>query len=333
MTQYLTLFSTFNTKYMSLRTSLCRIDESITARGLSVAFVATMAFFVALTAYAQEQGPPKKISYDVSLSPLYQSSVDIDGGGSFSLSSVFLRLKTRRSVSPTTSIGLNLKYDVDDYDFSGTTEFGGAHPWNDVRRFGISIPFFTLFSNNWSLGVSPSADWLQEYGADSGDSLSYGATAFAFKSFARNKSLGLGAGVFRTIDDETRVFPFLAVDWRFNDHWRLANPFEADALGPAGLELIYSFNERWHLSGGGVYRSFRFRLNDEDVAPDGIGENQGIVSFLRLRRVTTSGFDVDFYIGAILNGELELKDSDGDNLSSSDYNTAPYAAITLSLAF
>ena len=123
------------------------------------------------------------------------------------------------------------------------------------------------------------------------------------------------------------------MDWRFNERWRLSNPFEADALGPAGLELTYSFNNRWHLGGGGVYRSFRFRLNNEGVAPNGVGKNQGIVSFLRLRRAVPSGLEVDFYAGAVLNGELELKDSDGDAVASSDYNTAPFAAVTLSVAF
>ncbi len=286
-----------------------------------------------LNALAQERATQKKRSYEVSVSPLYQSKVNIDGGGEFKLSSLFLRFKARQSVSSTTSVGLNLKYDLDDYDFSGTTEFGGAQPWNDVRRFGIGVPVFTRFENNWSLGISPSVDWLQEDGADSGDSLSYGATTFVFKSLTRDKRLGLGAGIFRTVDDDTRIFPFIAVDWRFNERWRLSNPFEADALGPAGLELTYSFNDRWHLGGGGVYRSFRFRLDREGVAPNGIGENKGIVSYLRLKREAESGLEVDFYAGAILNGELELKDSNGNELASSGFDTAPFAAITLSVEF
>ena len=292
-----------------------------------------MALFVVFAQDAQGQGPKDKISYEFSVTPLYQPSVNIKSGGDFSLASAFLRLKAKRSISPTTTIGISLKYDVDDYDFSGVTEFGGMQPWNDVRRFGFSFPLFTRFQNDWSLGISPSVDWLQEYNAASEDSISYGATAFVFKSVARDKNLGLGAGVFRTIDDDIRAFPFIAVDWRFNERWRLANPFEADALGPAGLELSYSFNQKWHLGGGGVYRSFRFRLSNEGMVPDGIGENEGIATFLRLRRIATSGINVDLYAGAILDGKLELKDKDGSDLSSADYDTAPFAAITLTVGF
>ena len=129
------------------------------------------------------------------------------------------------------------------------------------------------------------------------------------------------------------MFPFVAVDWRFNEKWRLSNPFEADVLGPAGLELSYTFNQRWYLGGGGVYRSFRFRLDDEGVAPNGIGENEGIVSFLRLHRSGDSGLDLDIYVGATLDGRLELKDSEGAKLASSDYDTAPFVALTFSGEF
>ena len=295
--------------------------------------VVTVALFAVLTKDAWGQGTEGKTSYDFSVTPLYQLPVNIDAGGEFSLASLFLRFEAKRSISPTTSIGLSLKYDIDDYDFSDVTEFGGTQPWNDVRRFGISFPLFNRFQNNWSLGISPSVDWLQEYGADSGDSLSYGATAFLFKSLARDKSLGLGAGVFRTVDDKTRAFPFIAVDWRFNERWRLSNPFEADALGPAGLELSYSFNDKWHIGGGGVYRSFQFRLNNEGVVPDGVGVNEGIATFLRLRRTAVSGINMDFYVAAILDGKLELKDKDGRDLSSTDYDTAPFAAITFTVDF
>ena len=284
-------------------------------------------------ALAQAPSKPGKWSYEVSVSPYHQPSVDIDGGGAFKLSSAFLRFDVKRVVSSTTTIGLGLKYDIDDYDFSNEITLGGTQPWNDVRRFGLSIPIFTRLQNNWSFGAVPSVDWLQEEGADNSDSLAYGMTAFVLKSFSRDKSIGFGAGVFREIDDDTEVFPYIAVDWRFNARWRVANPFQAEALGPAGLELIYSFNERWHLGGGGVYRAFRFRLDDTGIAPNGIGENEGVIAFLRLRRLAPAGINVDFYAGAMVDGRVQLKDRNGSGLASADYDPAPFAAVTFRLSF
>ena len=87
------------------------------------------------------------------------------------------------------------------------------------------------------------------------------------------------------------------------------------------------------LGGGGVYRTFRFRLDEEGVAPNGIGENEGIVTFLRLVRSGDNGLDLDFYVGATLDGKLELKNFDGDKLATSDYDPAPFVAVTLSGEF
>jgi len=292
-----------------------------------------LLFLSAPNADARMPGDPKKASFDLSVTLFQQASVDVDGGGEFKQSNSVVRLNAKRSVSPTTTVGLSLKYDEEDYAFSGTSGFAGAQPWNDVRRIGLSISFFTRLPNSWSVGVSPSVDWVGEHGADNGDSVSYGLTAFALRSWARDKSLGLGGGLFKTIDDDVRGFPFLSVDWRFNERWRLANPFDADALGPAGLELIYRFDDRWRLGAGAVYRSVRFRLDEEGIAPKGIGENRGVVGFLRLRRLALSGINIDLYAGAILNGRLELKNSNGNDIASSDYDTAPFAAATLRMAF
>jgi len=301
-------------------------------RSLYVSLMSIFALFVAHDAYAEERGSSRKTSFDVSVSPVHQFSADIDGGGNFSQSSALLRLGATRSISSSTSVGFNIKYEADDYDFSGAGELAGAQPWNDIRRFGFSVPLFTRFENNWSFNVAPSVDWLQERGAKSSDSISYGVVAFAFKSLTRNKSLGIGAGVFNDVDDDVRVFPFIVVDWQFNERWRLANPFDADALGPAGLELSYSFNDQWRLGIGGVYRSFRFRLNDQGIAPNGVGKNKGVATFLRLRRETSSSFNVDFYAGATLGGKLELEDSSGSGLASADYDPAPFVAITFRLS-
>lgn len=287
------------------------------------------------TALAQGQGGADRggFSYSLSGTPFHQPTAGIDGGGEFSLSSAFLRFRVDRPVSRNAVVGLSLKYDADDYHFSGVTEFGGLDPWNDVRRFGIGLPIFIRLANDWSLGITPSVDWLQEHGADSSQSVAFGAPVFALKSIATGRSLGLGAGFFRNVEDELDVFPFIAVSWRFNEKWRLSNPFEADVLGPAGLELAYSMGDRWTLGGGGVYRSFRFRLDNEGVAPDGIGENKGFVGFLRLSHEGRQGFNLDFYAGATFAGELELLNVDGDEIASGDYDTAPFIAVRFGADF
>ncbi len=54
---------------------------------------------------------------------------------------------------------------------------------------------------------------------------------------------------------------------------------------------------------------------------------------MRLHRDGRNGLDLDIYLGATFDGKLELKNADGDNLASSDYDTAPFVAVTLSGKF
>lgn len=295
-------------------------------------FCTLVTLLVTLSATAQESSDLSRsgTTLTVSATAFHQPKTDIDGGGDFTLSSAFLRFNANYAYSPTTTVGLSLKYDIDDYDFSGSTAFGGRDPWNDVRRFGVSIPLLKRLGQRWAIGLTPNIDWLQEHGADSDESISFGISGFAFRSFARDKKLGFGVGLFRRMEDDNRVYPFPAVDWRFNEHWRLANPFDADVVGPGGLELGYYFSGRWSLRAGGVFRSFRFRLDKEGVAPNGIGENEGFVTFVRLNRSGKGALKLDLYAGATVNGKLELKNSEGSKLASSDYDTAPFIAVALS---
>lgn len=275
---------------------------------------------------------PGQSNFSVSASPIYQTEADIEGGGDFSVRSALLRIDSTHEFSKKTRAGLTMKYALQDYEFESASGLGGT-PWNKVSRFGISVPFHIRLERQWLLGITPSVDWLREEGAPADESESYGLTVFGLRNFAARKRLGLGAGIFRKLDGGTKVVPLLAVDWRFNEHWRLANPFDAEILGRAGLELSYRFDNGWRLGGGGVYRSTRFRLDDRGVAPGGVGENSAVAGYLRLRRATSAGLVLEVYAGAMYEGELEVQNSEGAVIAKRDYDTAPFVALTLTAGF
>ena len=160
----------------------------------------------------------------------------------------------------------------------------------------------------------------------------HGAVIGAAKFFSPTLFLGLGAGVFRQID-KTAVFPFMIVNWQINDKWRLSNPFQASPTGGAGLELVYALDSDWDLAGGATYRTYRFRLRSDGPTPDGIGRNQGIPVFARLTRKLGTQGRLDFYAGAVADGQLRVLDSNGATVASSDYKLAPLFGITATLNF
>jgi hypothetical protein len=148
------------------------------------------------------------------------------------------------------------------------------------------------------------------------------------KIYSPKLVLGIGAGVFRQID-ETKVFPFLIVNWQIDDKWRLSNPFRGGPAGGAGLELVYTIDDNWEAAGGGTWRDYRFRLSENGPNPNGIGQNQGIPLFARLSRRLGPNARLDLYAGAVVAGEIKLRDSGGNTLVSSDYNAAPLVGLTL----
>ena len=216
----------------------------------------------------------------VAVTPFYEGDSDLDGGGEFGLSGVQLRLGTAGPVGTGFRAGVTLNYDYYDSSFSNPTAFGATTPWGNVHRYGVSVPLAWALNQEWSLAVAPSVDWFRESGANSSDSLTWGAALSAVRVDPAGNRIGLGVAVFDAIED-TKVFPVIVVDWRLGDRWRLINPLPAGPTGPAGLELDYQFDGGWSLGVGAAYRSLRFRLSDGGPVPRGVGEINGVPIFAR----------------------------------------------------
>jgi hypothetical protein len=269
--------------------------------------------------------------YSFSYAPIYQLETDLDGGGSFDVSRHYLRFDVMRPVNPNLRVGVGLSYDFEKWNFSNLANVGGASPWSTIHRPGIGLPVFYTFSDSWTLGVTPAVEWSGESGARAGDSFTYGAVASLGHSFNRNLVLGVGFGLFDRLE-KTKFFPFILVNWKINEHWRLSNPFRAGPAGPAGLELVYT-PQKWELGIGSAYRSYRFRLDDTSAVPNGVGENEFLAGFLRVQRKLGSKLSLDLAAGALFAGELTIENASGNERGSESYDTAPFVALTFAGRF
>jgi hypothetical protein len=273
-------------------------------------------------------GPPRPSSIvTFSGTLIEQAKSDFDSGGSYSVSSLLFRTSITKPVSRTTLVGFGFSYDLADYNFSNPIAFGGLAPWNKIHSITLSVPIISRYGKRWSIFASPSVSVSREFDADWGDSLAYGAIVAGTYGFGPKRKFGLGLGVFDRMD-ETRAFPFISVDWYFTDRLRLSNPLRAGPTGPAGLELAYTINSKWDFGAGAAYRSFRFRLDDQGIAPNGVGEQRGALAFARFTRSFGPKFSLVIYAGAVLNGELRLENVNNDRLASAPHGTAPLVAIS-----
>jgi hypothetical protein len=289
------------------------------------------------TAAAAQEGRPQPPesrtgpSFAVNAIPVFQFPAKLDGGGEFRATRYAFPLDLSKRIDGTRDLGLSLFYDYEDYDFEGPTAIAGPAPWNTVHRIGVGIPYAQRLEGGWRLSVTPSAEFSRESGAGWGSALQYGGVVSAGKRVGDTLTLGVGAGVFYRLE-EVSVFPYLVVDWRITERVRLSNPLRAGPTGPAGLELVCAVSGGWDAGFGGAYRSIRFRLDDEGVAPGGVGEVRAVPAWFRLSH-RKGPFLVDAYAGAVFGGRLSVENGQGEESGSWSYDPAPFAALRIQARF
>lgn len=257
---------------------------------------------------------------------------DLDEGGSVNMGQYGVGADLDYQLSEQLKTGVGISYTMQDYDFSGTTGFSGLNPWEDIHTVNVSASFTYSPDQNWSILFSPFVESSAESGADDSESYSYGGFIFASYAYSRDLIVGFGSGLSSGLE-ETTFIPTLFVRWQINDRLLLANPAQAGPSGPAGLELSYDLSPQWNFGIGAAYQSYRFRLDDDGVAPDGIGEFSGVPAWLRVTWQPTESASLALYGGYTFAGEVELEDRRGNDLTDDEYDPAPFAAASLEITF
>ncbi len=289
--------------------------------------IALAASTLAATVGAQSLPPGTTVS-SVALTGITQFDTDLDSGGSFRRSEVVASGELLRQFTPQFAAGMSVRYQFAQWNFDQPKAFGGRAPWGDIQAPQIGATFLYAPNEDWRIVVAPTLEWAYEDGASAGDAQIYGAVVIASRVFSPTLTLGVGGAVFRQLY-QTKVYPFITVDWRINDQWRLSNPLPAGPAGGAGLELTYQPRDGWETGFGGAYRSTVFRLNDEGTVPGGIGEQTAIPLFLRISHDFSRQTRLDFYAIALVNGKLTVNNPSGDEVFSDKYKTAPALALSL----
>jgi hypothetical protein len=264
---------------------------------------------------------------------VHQSDTDIDDGGSFSVDRLFVQGGAAYGFDKDRSASFALAYGYDGYDFSGDRGFGGLDPWKHVHSFRVSVPVRWGFDEAWTVFAIPSFRITKEEGADTGDAVTAGGFAGFSYRFGDRLTMGPGIGIMTQIEDSSSVFPVLIVNWKITDTLRLTTGRGVGAtLGP-GLALSWQPRPAWTVSLAGRYERLRFRLNDQGVAPKGIGDDRA----LPLSAGVTYRFDEKTHVALVagleFGGALRLEDEKGNLIAKSDHDRAGFFGLTFNLRF
>lgn len=284
-------------------------------------------------AQAQPGAEPSRWSFGVAASAAWFGEADLDGGGSVQLDSIGASLSANYTANPRLNVGLGLSSFDHRFKFSGNGIVPTLDPWSAVHLRTVSVPMRFAIDRQWGLTVVPSYQIATADEALNGEGARYGSVVAVSYAVSPRQFVGFGLSYFRGLDDDT-VFPILLVEWQLDERWRLTNPLTAGPTGPAGLELVRSFDNGWEASVGGAYRSLRFRLTDYyPSAPNGTGSFSGAIAFARLQYRFTPELSLSIFGGAQFGGELEINADGGRTIVSVDHGTAPMVALSLSGRF
>lgn len=292
-------------------------------RHAAVAFAAAVC--IPAVAHAMQPGD---IVVSTSVTGVYQFETDLDSGGDVRWTEGVVSGSVIRQLTPQLSAGVSLRYDYETWGFGNPVAFGGKAPWENLLAPNIAGTLTYAIAPSLLLAVAPSFGWSYESGANASDAKVYGAIFSATKVVKSGLAVGIGASIVRQID-ETKVFPYVILQWQIDERWRVANPFRAGPAGGAGLEVEYTIDNDWGIAAGGAYRSYRFRLNGDGAAADAIGENRYFPVFARLTRKLGARTNLDFYAGVSVRGRVSVDDGQDTEVVRDDYRTTPALGITL----
>ncbi len=276
---------------------------------------------------AASPSPQEPPGLSLAVTPVYQLNSSLNNGGSVSVSRLLLDINGNKALSEQLGVGFHLAYDYADYHFSAPTTFGGGNPWAKLQRLELGGSVSYDLTPQWSLYVAPSLQFSRADDAGWGNALEYGGILSLSDDLTKDLTLGLGVGLFSELA-QTTIFPVIVINWKITDKLLLANPFHPGPTGPAGVELAYKMDNGWSLGGGAAYRSNRFRLNN-----DAIGESNAVPAWLRLSRKVADRYNLDLYGGVMLGGGMSIDDRNGNRLTSTSVNPAPFLALALSAGF
>lgn len=271
--------------------------------------------------------------FNYAVTPVYVPDFNLDSGGKASTTWILGSVGAKTQIDPQQSLGVTLKAARQDWSFENPQAWGGVTPWGNLNRVDISLPYTYATQSGWLFSVAPNVQYAGETGADQGESMSYGATAFAAKFISPGLMLGLGLGAWTGLE-ESQIFPFLIVNWQITDALRLGNPFVASPAGPAGLELAWKVAPQMELAAGGTWRSYQTRLaTDNKVAANGVLEDNSIPLFVRGSYTVNKAVRFDAYVGSAVSGEFIIYNQNGQKISTEKHDAMPFVSLSMSGTF
>jgi hypothetical protein len=266
----------------------------------------------------------------------YQFRTNFDDGGDLAITRFVAGAQFRLVFTEQVSLGLNLGYRFDRYEFGGNVfpALGSnVDPWRDIHTLGLGAIVNWAIDDRWSVSGGPIAQFAGESDVDVDDAASIGGIVATSYKVSDTLLLGGGIAVLSQIEDDVLVFPTILLDWKINDALRLTTRGGPTAVVRQGLELVYAPHKELEFAFGGRYETERFRLSSDNAFSDGVGEQSAVPIWLRASWLPMPTLRFDLFMGVTPWSQITLEDRDGNELAQDDVDWAPFVGGYVSWAF
>ena len=277
-------------------------------------------------------------SFEVQGAMAHQSESDLkDVEGAFAVDRWFVGAGATYAWDRRNALGISIGVGKSDYEFNEETSqnalLNGAVPWGGIEEFRISATARFKISNTGNVIVLPTLRYNGEKGAESGDSQTWGLFAAAAWRINNDLTIGPGFGLFSKLEDGTRVFPILFIDWNITERWNLSTGQGlASSQGP-GLTLNYKLSRVWTLGVAGRYENLEFRLDKNGPVPGGIGKDKSFPLVFIAKAKPSEKASFNLFAGVEFAGKLKLKNEFDELIQQSEYDPALIIGMTAELRF
>lgn len=229
-------------------------------------------------------------------------------------------------------LSFDLSYNLSAYDFTSDTGF--AEVWDDVHQVSLTATLEVELDNEWTVFGGPILRYAGETGASFSDSVSGGGFAGLAWSPDENLQVGLGFAVFSQIEDDVEILPIIVLDWQFTEGVSLRTLPTSFLTEATEFQLVVDVDRDFELAAGVLIDSRRrYRLDDEGILPDAVGQEEGTWIYLRGNWNLGPSTELTATVGLGISPDLILNTSGGDPITKIGYDEVITLGAELSFRF
>ncbi|MBU6413098.1 MAG: hypothetical protein KGS45_06460 [Planctomycetes bacterium] len=252
-----------------------------------------------------------------------------DGPGKSSVTRAAAGFGIGLPIAEASSLDFDVSSELSWYDWKDATGFvaGKDTPVRDTYDTSFSARFSTQLDDKWIGFVGADINSSAEWGADFGDSLTYGGVIGATYLASESFSIGIALAAQTRLEEDARFLPVPIFDWRINEQWRLGTS------AGRSMRLSYAPSKTWLVFADVGFENSEYRLDNDGSTPDGVFRDTRVPVSLGVAYMPTERVTLSLLGGFNVYREFILDDKNGNRVHKDKSKPSPVLAALVRVSF